>query len=72
MNETRRKMFKLIAFGGVTFFLGRFFGRALDHLGAPTGKETYFKDFRIMESNKQLGIYGSDGDKILVIDKESF
>ena len=70
MDERRRTFLKLLVFGGIVAV----FGKALTgifSLFENGGKTvTNFRNFRLIESGKQLGVYGNDGQEILVIDKE--
>ena len=70
VDHDRRKFLKLAAFGGATFFAGRFLGNLYDHLSSYPSKVVFFRNFKVTESNKQLGVYDSSGDEILLIDRE--
>jgi len=72
MNEQRRTLLKLAAFGGATFVAGKLFGNALNFLKAEPGNETYFQNFKVVEKDGELSVFQKDGESILVIDKDSF
>jgi hypothetical protein len=70
MDTERRRFLKLLAFGGITFVAGKIFGGFWEYFSTPEGKTFLFRNFKIVESGKELGVYDSSGDKILVVDKQ--
>jgi len=73
MNERRRKILKLGLLGSATFVLGKILGPSLNLFGGNVaeGEVTDFKNFRIVDNDKELGFYDKLGNEILIIEKES-
>jgi len=75
LNDRRRNLIKLGFFGVGTFALGKILGPAISIFPqnlelTDIGKETLFKNFRVVESNDELGIYDRLGNEILIIEKD--
>ncbi|OGC85037.1 hypothetical protein A3F55_02105 [Candidatus Adlerbacteria bacterium RIFCSPHIGHO2_12_FULL_53_18] len=73
INERRRTLIKLAAFGGATFILGKVLGPSLNLFGGniAEGEITEFKNFRVVDNDEELGFYDKVGNEILIIEKES-
>ena len=75
MKENRRKFLKYLLIGSGAFLLGKFLhsgaGLFSSDKSSPeaNSKEYLFKNFRIVETDKELSFYERDGDKILIIEK---
>jgi len=72
MNTERRQFIRLLFLGGVTLAFGKLLRAFSDSVDLGPKETTQFRNFKIVESRQELGVYGSDGEEILVIDKESF
>ena len=72
INERRRTLLKLAAFGGATFVLGKVLGPSLNLFGngIADGEITDFKNFRVVDNDEELGFYDKLGNEILIIEKE--
>lgn len=72
VNTRRRNILKWAAFGGGAFVLGKIFGPSVNLFNESSvfGKAHIFKNFRVVESGKELGFYDSMGNEILVLEKD--
>lgn len=71
LNQDRRHLIRLSLFGGAAFILGKVFGPSIPLFG---GNEVVglkdFKNFRVVETKKEIGVFNHSGDEIVVIEKE--
>ncbi|MEK7179060.1 MAG: hypothetical protein AAB727_02275 [Patescibacteria group bacterium] len=73
INANRRTVLKWLIFGAGAFALGKIFGPYVG-LSRPqelNGKSA-FKNFKVVETNKELRLYNRMGDEIFIIEKEGF
>jgi hypothetical protein len=70
MDKNRRNFLKFSLIGGGAILLGKVFGSDLLNLFSGQKTEKTFNNFRIVENNKELIIYGKTGEAIFIIDKE--
>lgn len=70
INKKRRNFIKFGLFGLGAFVMGKLLSPLIPFFG-DTGKKTYlFENFKVVENNKELGFYDSDGNEIMVIEKD--
>ncbi len=71
LNRNRRHLVKLSLFGGAAFVLGKVFGPSISLFGgnAVVGLKD-FKNFRVVETKKEISVFNRGGDEIIVIEKE--
>ncbi len=71
INERRRNLLKLVAFGSATFVLGKVLGPSINLFGGriAEGEITDFKNFRVLDNEEELGFYDKLGNEILIIEK---
>lgn len=73
IDVKRRAFLKYAVFGGVVFFVGKYFGPLMNTLRGDTVlSEKTFDNFKMVETGKQLQISDDDGNEILTIEKEGF
>jgi hypothetical protein len=72
LHTNRRNFLKVLGFGGATLVAGKFIETLYKHLSADPEQVVYFRNFKVTESRRELGVYDSTGDAILVIDKEDY
>ncbi len=70
-NLGRRNLVKLGLFGGVAFVLGKVFGPSISLFGgdAVTGTKD-FRNFRVVETKKEMRLFNRSGDEIIIVEKE--
>lgn len=66
IDEERRKFLKLLAVGSAGLFLGSIFR---DGFGG-FAEETQFKNFKLVETGKDLKLYTASGDEIVTFEKD--
>lgn len=66
VDEERRKFLKLVALGAGGLFLGSLLKDGFGHMT----QETSFKNFRLVESGKDLKLYTSSGEEIVTFEKD--
>ena len=70
INERRRTILKLDAFGSATFVLGKVLGPSINLFGGVVeGEITEFKNFRVVDNDEEIGFYDKLGNEILIIEK---
>lgn len=70
VNERRRGLIKLAAFGGTAFVLGKVFGPSINLFSNfSSGEITEFKNFRVVDNDEELGVYDKLGNEVLIIEK---
>lgn len=75
IDNKRRNFLKWLLFGVgafVAFVLGKVFGPSVSFSPKPQkiGDETIFKNFRMVETDKEIRMYNRTGDEIFIIEKE--
>jgi len=71
-NLYRRNLLKLIAVGGGAFLVGKLSGPVSDYFtGGKVISMQDFKDFRFVETSKELKMLDHDGGEILIVDKDA-
>jgi len=71
LNTRRRTLLKFGAVGAATFVLGKVFGPSLNLFGGSWGGQVHdFKNFRVVENDKELAFYDQLGNEILILEKE--
>lgn len=70
VDEGRRKFLKILALGGGVFVAGKVMSNFVEYFASDPASTLYFKNFKITESKREIGVYDSSGDQILIIDKE--
>ncbi len=68
----RRLLLKLGFFGAAAFALGKIFGPDIPLFSERVVSSKDFKNFRVVETTKELRLFNNVGDEIVVIDKEGF
>ena len=70
-NLGRRNLVKLGLFGGAAFVLGKVFGPSISLFGgdAVTGSKD-FKNFRVVETKKEIRLFNKGGDEIVIVEKD--
>ena len=76
INIKRRNFLKWLLLGVgafVVFLLGKIFGPSVSFSSRPQeiGNETIFKNFRLVEDDKELKLYDRFGDEIFIIEKSA-
>ncbi len=70
INERRRTLLKLAAYGGTMFVLGKVLGPSINLFGGVVeGEITEFKNFRVVDNDEEIGFYDKLGNEILIIEK---
>ena len=71
MKLERRQLLKLMLLGGGAFLAGKILGPSINLFSSEQdfGKITNFKNFRIVETGKELKFYDRRGNEILTVDK---
>ncbi len=72
IKDKRRSLLKYAFFGGGFFMIGKILGPSINFLSFDNdfGKVTNFKNFRLVESNKELRFFDKMGNEILTLDRE--
>ncbi len=69
----RRKFLKLLLIGGGVILLGKIFGSGLNFFSDfQKKKEKNFQNFRAAEEGNEIIFYDQKGEKIFIIEKDSF
>lgn len=68
----RRLLLKLGFFGAAAFALGKIFGPNIPFFSERVVSLKDFKNFRIVETSKELRLFNKVGDEIVIVDKEGF
>ncbi len=72
-NKKRRQMLTIVGVGLFSFVLGKVIGPKIQLFSQDypiTKKE--FKNFRVVETNKEMKLYTHGGEEILIVDKDGF
>ncbi len=71
VNSKRRSLLKYIFFGSGIFVAGKILGPSINLFSSEQdiGKSTNFKNFRVVETGKELTFFDKMGNEILSIDK---
>ncbi len=72
-NKKRRQMLTVVGVGLFSFVLGKVIGPKIQLFSQDypiTKKE--FKNFRVVETNKEMKLYTREGEEILIVEKEGF
>ncbi len=72
LGARRRLLLKLGFFGAAAFALGKIFGPSVPFLSERAVSSKDFKNFRIVETSKELRLFNKTGDEIVIVDKEGF
>ena len=73
LNKNRRTVLMVAGTGIISFILGKIFGPSINIFSKEIIlSEKEFKNFRIIETNKEMKLYDKNGNEIFIIDKESF
>jgi hypothetical protein len=71
-NLYRRNLLKLIAVGGGAFLVGRLSGPVADYfVGDKVLSMKDFKDFKFVETTRELKMLDKNGGEILIVDKDA-
>ncbi len=72
VNTSRRNVLKWFAFGSGAFLLGKMFGPSITLFTEEVdlGKTHLFENFRVVESDEELGFYDRMGNEILILEKD--
>ncbi len=75
IDLNRRNFLKWLALGVgafAMFVLGKIFGPSVNLASPPQkiGDETIFKNFRLVENDKELKLYDRMGNEIFIIEKQ--
>ena len=66
----RRALLKWGLIGGGAFLLGKIFGDYIPFFsGSRVVAEKEFKNFKLVETNRELTVYNKDRDKIVIFEK---
>lgn len=70
-NGARRNFLRAAVFGGAGFVLGKVFGPSIPLFGehAVVGAKD-FRNFKVVETNKEFRVYGKGGDEIVIVEKD--
>lgn len=72
IESKRRSLLKYVLFGGGFFMLGKIFGPSINIFSQESDLSiTDFKNFRVVESGKELQFFDKMGNEILALDKEA-
>ncbi|MCW9054566.1 MAG: hypothetical protein OQJ98_01120 [Candidatus Pacebacteria bacterium] len=72
-NKNRRQFLVVGGASVASFFLGKIFGPSINLFSQDIPiSERDFKDFRIVETNKEMKLYDRKGNELFIVDKESF
>ncbi len=72
-NKHRRMFLTVAGTGVIAFILGKVFGPSINLFSGDTViNEKSFKNFRIVETKKEMKFYDRGGNEIFIVDKESF
>ncbi|MBI2108906.1 MAG: hypothetical protein HYT93_01840 [Parcubacteria group bacterium] len=71
IDEKRRNFLKWSLIGGGGFLLGKIFGPYLTFSRSEPFNEAFLKDFRVVETGRELKLFNKKGEEVLVIDKET-
>jgi hypothetical protein len=72
-NKHRRTILTVLGTGVIAFILGKVFGPSFNLFSKDyTISDKEFKNFRIVETKKEMKFYDPTGNEIFIIDKESF
>lgn len=72
-NPRRRLLIKLAVFGGLAFVAGKFFEPLKNMIeGDRIIDEKVFNNFKVTETGRQLKIADTNGDDIVIFDKDTF
>lgn len=73
INERRRNLIKFAAFGAAAFVLGRVLGPSLSLFGdsSAAGTSKKYKNYRVVDSDKELRIYDPQGNELVMIEKDA-
>lgn len=71
LDQKRRNILKLAAFGGISFALGKILGPSLTWFSAEQelDGETVFNNFRVVENGEEIAFYDKLGNEILILEK---
>jgi len=71
VNSKRRSFLKYLFFGSGFFLAGKILGPSINLFSGDTdfGKITDFKNFRVVETGKELTFFDRMGNEILSLDK---
>ena len=72
INTRRRNVLKWILFGVGAFILGKIVGPSVNLFSRSEtlGEGATFKNFRVVENDKELKLYNRTGDEIFIIEKD--
>ncbi len=72
-NRHRRTFLTVAGTGVIAFILGKIFGPSINLFSKDHAiSEKEFRNFRIVETNKEMKFYDRGGNEIFIVDKESF
>lgn len=72
-NKHRRTFLTVAGTGVVAFILGKIFGPSINLFSEDyVISEKEFKNFRIVETKKEMKFYDRGGNEVFIVDKESF
>ncbi len=72
-NKHRRMFLTVAGTGAVAFILGKIFGPSINFFSEDTViSEKSLRNFRIVETKKEMRFYDRGGNEIFIVDKESF
>ena len=72
-NKHRRTFLTVAGTGVVAFILGKIFGPSVNLFTRDTViNDKEFKNFRVVETRKEMKLFDRGGNEIFIIDKESF
>lgn len=72
LDQKRRNILKLAAFGGISFALGKILGPSLSWFSSVEHElegETVFNNFRVVENGEEIAFYDKLGNEILILEK---
>lgn len=71
-NLYRRNLLKLLAVGAGGFVVGKLSGPVADYfVGDKVLSMREFKDFKFVETSRELKVLDKDGGEILIVDKDA-
>lgn len=71
-NLYRRNLLKLLAVGGGAFVVGKLSGPVLDYFtGDKIISTRDFKDFKFIETTRELKLLDTQGEAIIIFDKDA-
>ncbi len=72
VGARRRLLLKLGFFGAAAFALGKIFGPNIPFLSERVVSPKDFKNFRVVETTKEIRFFNRVGDEIVIVEKEGF